>query len=336
MVMQCVTVNMLSTGGLDITSTPPGASIYIDGQLQIGINTPATIPNLVEGDHEIKISLDGFNDYITTVTVIADTTTTVPDFILTPNQGCIYFTTNPSGASIYIDDTLRPETTPALICGLDLGHHTYKLVLTNYLDVTSSIDLVSGHGENISSTLVETGSLQVISTPSGASIYIDGVLQIGKTTPDIITDIPVGSYDIIISKQYFNDYTTTVSIEHGVIRNLTDIILIPNQGCMYFTTNPPGASIYIDNILQVGKITPAIICGLSQGHHTYRLYLNGYMTIIDDIDLPSGHGENISRNLEQVVEAGFGGGGMFLVAGLAVGYLLFMDKKKEDQKRYRT
>ena len=252
-----------------------------------------------------------------------------------PNEGCLYFATNPPGASIYIDDILQTGiTTPALICGLSLGPHTYRLVLDGYLDVTGNIDLTSGQGENISQDLVHTtGDLYITSTPSGASIYIDDVLQTG-TTPDTITGINTGNRIITVTMPGFKDYETTVLIEAGITTTVSNVILIPNEGCIYFTTNPPGASIYIDDIIRP-EVTPTIICGLSLGPHTYRLVLDGYTDTTGNVDLISGEGNNISQDLEQVVvEAGFGGIGMFLIAGIAIG-AIFMSKKKDEKKQYK-
>jgi len=60
------------TGSLSLTTTPPGALIYIDGQMK-GI-TPATIPGLSPGTHAIKIILDGYHDLETTTEITGGTT----------------------------------------------------------------------------------------------------------------------------------------------------------------------------------------------------------------------------------------------------------------------
>lgn len=62
-------------GSLAITSTPTGASIYVD-DVYVEI-TPATITDLSVGSHIIKLTLSGYQDYIETVNITADQTTTV-------------------------------------------------------------------------------------------------------------------------------------------------------------------------------------------------------------------------------------------------------------------
>jgi hypothetical protein len=56
-----------STGTLSVTTSPPGAIVYIDGQKK-GI-TPATIPGLSGGSHAILLILDGYEDFRTTTDI---------------------------------------------------------------------------------------------------------------------------------------------------------------------------------------------------------------------------------------------------------------------------
>ena len=59
-------------GSLSITTTPAGASIFIDG-VQRGVS-PATIPGLSAGTHTVLLKLDGYQDLSTPVTIAAGKT----------------------------------------------------------------------------------------------------------------------------------------------------------------------------------------------------------------------------------------------------------------------
>jgi hypothetical protein len=61
-----------SYGSLSVTTSPPGALVYLDGVIK-GV-TPATIPQVAEGSHIVLLVLDGYQDLTTTVTVNAGTT----------------------------------------------------------------------------------------------------------------------------------------------------------------------------------------------------------------------------------------------------------------------
>ena len=60
------------TGSLSVSTVPPGAFVYIDGQMK-GV-TPATIPGLSPGNHTIELILDGYQDFTTTTMITAGTT----------------------------------------------------------------------------------------------------------------------------------------------------------------------------------------------------------------------------------------------------------------------
>jgi hypothetical protein len=60
------------SGSLSVTTSPPGALVYIDGVMK-GV-TPATIPGLSPGAHSVTLILTGYSDLKTTITVDAGTT----------------------------------------------------------------------------------------------------------------------------------------------------------------------------------------------------------------------------------------------------------------------
>jgi hypothetical protein len=61
-----------TVGSLTIATSPAGATIFIDG-IQRGIS-PATIPNLAQGGHTLKVTMDGYVDRMAPVTVTAGQT----------------------------------------------------------------------------------------------------------------------------------------------------------------------------------------------------------------------------------------------------------------------
>jgi hypothetical protein len=62
------------TGSLSVTTTPSGATVFIDG-VQRGIS-PTTIPGLAPGDHTLLLRLDGYEDLTAPVTITAGQTAT--------------------------------------------------------------------------------------------------------------------------------------------------------------------------------------------------------------------------------------------------------------------
>jgi hypothetical protein len=60
------------TGSLAVTTTPPGAEVYVDGSLR-GIS-PVTVTGLASGTHSVHLKLPGYADNTALVAITAGTT----------------------------------------------------------------------------------------------------------------------------------------------------------------------------------------------------------------------------------------------------------------------
>ena len=69
-------VLVLKTGSIQVNSTPTGADIFLDG-VDKETGTNAQLTDVTLGDHTIKLTLDGYADWDTTVTVNEDETATI-------------------------------------------------------------------------------------------------------------------------------------------------------------------------------------------------------------------------------------------------------------------
>ena len=314
-------------GKLSFSSIPDGAEIFIDGQDQ-NIKTPATITDVPAGAHTYALKLANYNDYSGTIDVIKDQISQVSE-TLDVMEGCILFNTAPQGARIYIDEVDIPDiVTPGIVCGISLGSHTYKLVLADYTPAAGSVTLEAGTGVIISETLThETGSISFNSVPDGAEIIIDGVDQL-IATPAMITQI-TGMHDYILRKAGYNDYSGVITVSAGQIVTV-EVALIPAEGCISFNISPAGAKIFIDNV-DTGKVTPALICGLTPGQHTYRLSLTGYQDITGNVNLAAGQGTTITGTLPK---KGMGTGtilGLGLLGAGILGAVIVATREKKPE-----
>lgn len=74
------------SGSLSVATTPAGALVYVDGAMR-GV-TPATIPGLSAGTHAVRLSMAGYSDLNTTITVsagrISEYSTALPAATKTP------------------------------------------------------------------------------------------------------------------------------------------------------------------------------------------------------------------------------------------------------------
>ena len=147
----------ISTGNLSITSNPTAASAYVDGTYK-GV-TNLVISNLTAGSHSLILAKAGYNNYTATVTVTSGQTTSV-DATLTsiPAQtGNISVSSNPTGASVYLDSVSK-GVTPITISGVSVGSHTIKLTKTGYYDYTTTATVAAGQTASVSAALTPTST----------------------------------------------------------------------------------------------------------------------------------------------------------------------------------
>ena len=143
----------VESGRLVVRSTPAGAAVVLDGQKR-GI-TPLAVGELAFGAHTIEISHPGHG---------------------TRQQRVTLSERRPQRS---VDVKLRPTSVPA---------PAPATVATN-----------------------STGSLQVVSRPSGAQVFLDDTL-IG-TTPFVVSDIATGSRHLRIELSGYKVWTRSVQIE---------------------------------------------------------------------------------------------------------------------------
>ena len=163
-------------GSLYINSTPVNADVILDGQPQ-NIKTPATITNLTAGSHEVKLTRTGYEDFTTTVTITAGTTTYLSaTMTVLPGIGTLEISSTPAGARVFIDGADVQKVTPATITNLSSGDHTYKLVLSGYKDATGTFTIEPGMTTTVSVPLTKAEAKVGAGTFLGISLLGLGVL----------------------------------------------------------------------------------------------------------------------------------------------------------------
>ncbi len=120
---------------LFVDSKPQGASIYLNGSIT-GHITPDTIPWIDEGTYKLTLKLQYYKDTSIIVTVKENQITSYfLDYTTNPSmRGHLYCDSNPTGALIYINDSLTGKLTPDLISGLLPGYYKIRLTKHGYWD----------------------------------------------------------------------------------------------------------------------------------------------------------------------------------------------------------
>jgi hypothetical protein len=160
----------------------------------------------------------------------------------TPAFGSIRVTSDPAGANVYLDNSIR-GVTPVTLEGVSNGPHTVLIRHDGYRDYSEDLTVMAGQN-TVSRVLVPraaigtsatssggtvavtgtpvtvqptpaalTGSLSVTTTPPDAIVYIDG--QMKGITPATIPGLSAGSHSIVLIMDGYEDFKTTTDITPG-------------------------------------------------------------------------------------------------------------------------
>jgi hypothetical protein len=80
-----ITLAATDNGPLSVSSTPPGAQVFLDGQ-SVGV-TPLSLPGVRGGQHSIVLTLEGYKDYTGNVSVNRDGATVSANLVPAPVPG---------------------------------------------------------------------------------------------------------------------------------------------------------------------------------------------------------------------------------------------------------
>jgi hypothetical protein len=126
---------------LTVTSSPPGAAIYIAGE-PTGMTTPATLSNIAPGRVAVKLELSGYPTS-ETVVELAPGTSLTRDIPLGPRRavGRLILANLPSGAIAIVDGDEHAAGEAIPVLG---GRHAVRVVVDTQTIAEQTIETGSG------------------------------------------------------------------------------------------------------------------------------------------------------------------------------------------------
>lgn len=214
-----------------ITSTPSGAEVLINGS-NVG-KTPCTLNNIPEGKAQIKIVLDGHDEFNEEVTLVAGQEHTI-NADLNARPANLKIVTIPEGARIYIDNQYR-GITPLELNSFNAGSYRVRAELNGYELMARTIEIKPSENRTEEFRLKpNSGAISVVTVPALVSIKIDGK-EFAKTEPaaesdqlskeTIVNLIPEGEHEITFSRAGYADVKITKNITRNTVEQLGTIEL---------------------------------------------------------------------------------------------------------------
>ena len=287
-------------GNIRIETDPPGARIIFNN-LPVPELSPCTIKDQKVGSHLILIEKAGFDSIETTVEVEKDQTVT-RKFTLSRQYARLKVTSDPSGATIYLDGDVI-GTTPLERSDLTPGESTIIVSKEGYEPNSQQIRLIASQLKTIHVDLfLMMGSVSITTNPTGADVWLDGQ-SVGKYqgTPIIKNKLTLGKHTARAALEGYEDATSNFTVEYNK-KTPVELNLRANPGAIFVMTTPSGADIYLDDI-NTGQKSPFKLENISAGEHTLRLTLQGYGDVVKKIIVEPGEPLTINETLSETIES---------------------------------
>jgi hypothetical protein len=269
---------------------------------------------LYAGDYEVKVEAERWQDvwwsnahHIAQAELLPISTGQVRtiDFRLDWGQSTalVYVTSSPTGAVIYLDHQSTGLKTPAMI---DAGERTLntadETILPHIIQARlpgypwpapQEVDVAEGETTDVYFYLGDpaAGSVRVVTTPAGASVYVDGTDAAIGVSPITVTNLAPGSHTVILQR---NSYLRPAPINATiVVEEQTDVTVslvatsaAPYRPSVTIQTLPSQASVYVDysppvftSAVLVANLDPVASEGTNwvTGAHAVLLRKTGYI-----------------------------------------------------------
>lgn len=261
-------------GDISITSSPEnGMKIFLDGK-DTGKKTPTVLKDIDSGEHRISLQSKWYQNKTELITVQDEQTMEV-EFNMLASYAEVEITTT-EGASILIDGEKKGENywSGKLLEGI------YEVLATKqyHTDRSKQLDVQSGNTIRVDLSLdAETGSVDVISTPIGAKIFVDGNAY--GTTPNTVKDLLCGPHTLRLEMDKYAPTERNFTIKHN--ETITVQETLRDGEPVYITTKPKNVAVYLD-----GDYKGETPITLSMGYGNFQLkFINGSETDYKHIEV---------------------------------------------------
>ena len=156
---------------IQVTSNPAGAGVYLDG-LSKGV-TPSSgyldISDLSPGTYTIHLTLSGYTDYTTQITLSRNEVATISaDLTSTyvPSEyGALSVQSTPSGADVFLDNEYK-GITPVTLQKISTGSHTILIKNEGFSSYSGDVYIVPDQASALSVTLTASATPTRTPTPN--------------------------------------------------------------------------------------------------------------------------------------------------------------------------
>ncbi|OPX63861.1 MULTISPECIES: PEGA domain-containing protein [unclassified Methanoregula] len=220
------------------------------------------------------------------------------------SYGNIQVDSRPQGAVVTLDGSIW-QNTPTTFTSVSAGTHTLQISMNGYQPYGTSVYVTAGKTASVNAYLVpnppqpRTGSLNIVTSPKGADIYVDGTYY--AETPYIVTSLAPGPHNLRMYKAGYDEYMSTVTVNAGQQTPIS-WTFTPQQGSVgsidVYST-PAGSAVYLDgNYMGQTPYGGSLdIPSVLAGTHTVSLRLQDYKSYTQTVTVRAGEVVTVNAQL---------------------------------------
>jgi formylglycine-generating enzyme required for sulfatase activity len=277
-------------GLLDLTSTPSGATVLVDG-LAMG-ETPLQGAKIPSGSRSIGFEHERYLPYEATVEIEGFGAKQELHVELEPAWAMVTLRTEPEDAALSVDGE-ELGTTPL---ELELLAGSRKLLFSkeNFSPLEVELDVVAGEDMTPAVYQLEPApaKLVIASVPTGATVTVDGGYK--GLTPLSIELSPGDKHVLRLTLPGYQSTNRKLLLEPEEERDL-NIKLEPEYGTIFITGDPADAILYIDGkkqTLSSGRFR------LTTKPHTVEMKAKGYASASKAVTPQAAYSQRIEIKLQ--------------------------------------
>ncbi|PLV58324.1 PEGA domain-containing protein [Thermotoga sp. KOL6] len=210
-----------------------------------------------------------------------------------PAFGTLVVDSDPSSMIVYVDGSYKGKTPVTVM--VDEGMH---YVTVYFGDYTFYKEVYVGKDQTVHVIAkMPSAELSLSSSPSGASIYVNGDYR-GETP--LTLNISPGNYTITFKKEGYQEETRYVSLNVGERRSI-HVNLKPLRATLQLRTDPPDVNVYLNGRYVGTTGQSGLNVVLDPGTYEVKLEKEGYETEVFTVSLKAGENREIFKRLEKEV-----------------------------------
>ncbi len=238
-------------GTLQVTSTPSGATVMVDGVVK-GI-APCSL-QIESGNHFVQVMHEGYITHGQNIT-LTDGVTLPFAAKLQANFAEVTLKAPHAHSEIWLGG--EKIGTGSWSGRLNAGTYSVEVRTEGYETAVQNIEVEAGLSKSYTLTAAQAiyGVLKVTSQPMGATVKLDG--KVLGTTPYMSNEVLTGSHTLVLEMKGYNPYTKELSIVRGKTTEVAATLSnepLYKVGDLYRRGNKVGIIFELDATGRKGKI----------------------------------------------------------------------------------